>query len=89
MITTSNLRRFGPYPYASDGIPTAEDSRAEGYERGLTWTAPWQPGGPFVISAMSHDRSDPDWVAFCNATRQNRDAWLAGFAEGRAAAART
>jgi hypothetical protein len=89
MTTTSNLRRFGPYPYASDGIPTAEASRAEGYERGLTWTAPWQPGGPFFGDGPT-DTDDADLNAFRKAQRENSRSWLEGFAAGRAdAAART
>lgn len=89
MTTPSDRRRFGAYPYndLGKGIPTAEASYAEGYDRGLTWTAPWQPGGPFVVTpgVDTHGR-DPDWVAYCEATRENNREWLRGFADGRAAA---
>lgn len=85
MTTTSDRRRFGAYPADRDGIPTAEASYAEGYERGLTWTAPWQPGGPFVGDGPT-DTQDADLNAFRKAQRENRDAWLRGFADGRAAA---
>ena len=87
MTTPSDRRRFGAYPYndLGKGIPTAEASYAEGYDRGLTWTAPWQPGGPFVGDGPT-DTQDADLNAFRKAQRENRDAWLRGFADGCAAA---
>lgn len=85
MNTPSDRRRFGAYPADRDGIPTAEASYAEGYGRGLTWVAPWQPGGPFVGDGPT-DTQDADLNAFRKAQRENRDAWLRGFADGRAAA---
>jgi hypothetical protein len=84
-MTNPDRRRFGAYPADRQGIPTAEASRAEGYECGLTWTAPWQPGGPFVGDGPT-DTQDADLNAFRKAQRENRDAWLAGFAAGRAEA---
>lgn len=85
MNTPSDRRRFGAYPADRTSIPTAEASYAEGYDRGLTWTAPWQPGGPFVGDGPT-DTQDADLNAFRKAQRENRDAWLRGFADGRAAA---
>ena len=87
MNTPSDRRRFGAYPADRTSIPTAEASYAEGCERGLAWTAAWQPGGPFVVTpgVDTHGR-DPDWIAYCEATRENNREWLRGFADGRAAA---
>jgi hypothetical protein len=90
-MNAKTTRRFGPYPAGGTTCLTAEASRVEGYERGLTWTAPWQPGGPHVVTPGigAHGR-DPDWIAYCAATRENNREWLEGFAAGRAdAAART
>lgn len=85
-MTTPTTRRFGPYPAGGMTCPTTEASRAEGYERGLTWTAPWRPGGPFVGDGPT-DTDDADLNAFRKAQRENSRSWLAGFAEGCAAAA--
>lgn len=86
MTTTSNLRRFGRYPISCPGIPTVEDSRAEGYGCGLTWDKPYLPTGPHIIRATPGDRGATDWLAFCAATSENRSAWFDGFRAGRSAA---
>jgi hypothetical protein len=87
-MTTPTTRRFGPYPAGGMACPTAEASRAGGHKVGLTWTASYLPGGPFVGDGPT-DTDDADLNAFRKAQRENSRSWLAGFAEGRAAAART
>lgn len=84
--TTPTTRRFGRYPAGGLTCPTAEASRADGHEAGLTWSAPWQPGGPFVGDGPT-DTPDSALNAYRKAQAENRREWLAGFAEGRAAAA--
>ncbi len=84
----SSLRKFGPYPAIGDGIPTAEASYKDGYETGLTWQEDYTPGGPhaFMHNGSSVMDRDPDWAAYCEATRVNLREWKRGFTEGRDAA---
>jgi hypothetical protein len=87
-------RRFGKYPgndYDNRGIPTAEESFDDGYYTGRTWdkkfpTSNYQPGGPWVcgLSPYGQMMKDPDWIAYCNATRENNDEWRRGWIEGHA-----
>lgn len=84
--TTPTTRRFGPYPAGGMTCPTAEASRADGYRVGLAWADDYQPGGPFVGDGPTNT-TDSDLNAYRAAQRENHREWLAGFAEGRAAAA--
>lgn len=83
----SATRRFGIYPAASPGIPTAEDSYADGLRTGRAWSRTYRPGGPWVCT-VGHGSTPahPDWIAYCAATRENNREWLRGFDAGRAEA---
>ena len=53
-----------------------------GYQTGLTWNAPWVPGGPCVSSYNPHREQDSDWIAFCEHTKACNKAWLRGWKTG-------
>lgn len=75
------LRKFGPYPHNSEGIPDEEEAYAQGYDTGLHWSAPWRPGGPLVFEVSARD--DLDFQAYCRATNKNNQEWNRGFDDGR------
>lgn len=95
-------RFFGKYPAGTfdrgQGRPvqTAQEAYDEGFRVGMTWDPvkhPWVPGGPMSFTARDYERDqakmDPDkadWVAYCDASRENHTMWMAGFHEGRFAA---
>lgn len=74
-------RKFGPYPYYSEGIPTAEVSYEDGYNTGLGWREAYNPGGPSVYGPGQN--TDEQWLAYCAALRENYDAWHKGFNDAR------
>lgn len=71
------MRTFGKYPM----LPTAEESFKDGYDTGLSWDADWTPGGPFSYNS-GRLVQDSDWTAHCEATVENRRAWLNGWRKG-------
>lgn len=75
------LRKFGPYPYYSEGIPTVEVSYEDGYNTGATWSEAYNPGGPCVYGPGQN--TDEQWIAYCAALRENYDAWHRGFEDAR------
>ena len=78
-------RRFGKYPLDGD-YPTRDESYSDGFAVGKGWrdSDDWVPGGPWTFSeAMPSLSQDPDWAAYCAASRENNDAWRAGWAHGR------
>lgn len=76
------LRKIGPYPHHSEGIPTAEASYEDGYNTGMRWSESHIPGGPFKYSP-GHLKTDEEWIAYCAALRENHEAWHKGFADAR------
>jgi hypothetical protein len=68
--------------YGKHSLPTEEASYADEYKSGLNWKFGHDsPGGPHIYS-KGYD-SDPDWVAYCEASLENNIAWKKGWKEGR------
>jgi len=70
-------RQFGEYRPVS----TVDESYNDGYQSGLNWNADWFPGGPYTYKARETDH-DMDWIATCNASQENYDAWHRGWKDG-------
>lgn len=65
---------------------TAQESFEDGRQTGITWKETYTPGGPYstdLDSPERHRSADADWIAYCDATLMNREAWLRGFNVGR------
>ena len=91
MTTTEpTTRRFGQYPggtLPNVGIPTAKASYEDGWWTGCGWNHKknnYVPGGPSVTTVQPHERQfkNRDWVAFCEATKENHEEWLRGWHDG-------
>jgi hypothetical protein len=73
---------FGKYPAGGFEAKTLEQSRAEGFETGLTWNQNYVPGGPFVHAPGEFMRDDKDWQAYCHHTVTCHQVWMEGFHDG-------
>lgn len=89
MELASDRRRFGPFPGGTpEGIRTAEASRKDGYETGLSWKDAYVPSGPWVhrwsnVGGGSVVAAHPEeYRAYCDATVENHREWMAGWREG-------
>lgn len=74
-------------------VSTESEAYHNGYDTGLNWNHPWRPGGPWICGPalmpwQRREDVDPQWIAYCEATRENNKQWLRGFDDGRAAVER-
>lgn len=62
---------------------TVDQAFEKGRQTGLTWDAPWVPGGPYVVRERSRMAPDKEWDDYCDFTLECNRAWMRGWEAGR------